>query len=54
MSRTDGLKQKYELSEEEKHFTALERFEHALKEATQPAHINLECDEHVGATNRIH
>jgi len=30
MSRTDGLKQKYELSEEEKHFTALERFEHAL------------------------
>ena len=30
MSRTDGLKQKYELSEEEKHFTARERFEYAL------------------------
>ena len=30
MSRTDGLKQKYELSDEEKHFTASERFEYAL------------------------
>jgi hypothetical protein len=29
MSRSGGLKQKYELSEEEKHFTTLERFKYA-------------------------